>query len=519
MTISVTLTVNESILARRQLNEISTTITSKPTASAASLKLNPTSNTIQISSAQPTDTYTSYQRIQSAAFSNIKQDDAYSLAVANRLNGNSDTGIQNGLKLLPDLLESGESSYKQDIRQYSSFRPSNNNGKTEEIDLVGFQDREKKNLANLTLQLKTKDGDVINFSLNTYQGDGKGEDGYVSGFNGIVVSFEFEGELSAAEREQIDTFIQKLAQQAEQFFRGNDVDIKQLDLSSFSKFEDIELSLSGGRAKHDFSFNYHDDIYTRSIKISLNGDRSELVVDKSSLNNEILTKQSQQSYEELLLKSTKEVHADRNITELMKDVFALGFKNLAHSNVQSGRQQSPNQTNGDNSLVGLPDFTFSLNSKNERPNQQYRPSEYQGFSIDLSLKTKVEKNSVTGKEVLTQTQSFSLKGAYYSPVGLLQSPDFDSQTYKYTKLDRTSEHVTQLISQNNKLISAISTESGENKTKTIEYEMGKKVDEKTDRSQYDVVQDFTEQARQQSLNKNLQLLDLVMIDPYQIPQN
>jgi len=518
MKIPVLLTASSPKVIGQEIKDNSAYTIPKPVAPVAGSTLISSNNTIQISAAQANDTYASYQRVQSTTFSNVEMADEHSIALANRLNGNH-SDIPNGLKLLPGLLESGESSYKQDIRQYSSFQPTSKNGNTEAIDLIGFNDREKKNVANLALQLKTKDGDVIDFSLKAYQGDGQGRDGLVSGFIGIEVSFDFEGELSEVEREQIDTFIQKLSQQAEKFFRGKDIDIEALNLSSFSEFEDIELALSDGRAKHNFSFNYHDDKDTRSIKINLNGDHSELVVDKSSLGAAVLSKQSQQSYEELLLKSTREVHADRKIKALMKDVFALGFKNIVPSNKHSDFQQSVNQPKGVNSLVGLPDFTFSLNSKIERPNQQDRPAEYEGFSIDLSLKTQIEKNTVTGKESTTQTQNFSLKGAYYTPVGILQNPDFDSQTYKYTTLERTSEHVTQLISQNNKLISAVSAESGENNTTTIEYHMGKKIDEKSDSSKYDVVQDFTEQARQQSQIQNLELLEFVMIDPYQIPKN
>jgi len=516
MKIPLILTASSSILTGHNVKDISAFSNAKPYVSKATSELISSSNTIQISIAESADTYESYQRIQRTTFSNIERTDEHSLTLAHRLNGNGNgngTGIQGGLKFLPNLLESKDSSYQQDIRQYSSFRPSSKNA--EEIDLIGYNDREKKNIANLTLQLKTKEGDVIDFSLNTYKGDGKGKDGYVSGFNGIEVSFEFEGELSPAEREQIDDFIQKLSYQADRFFRGNDVDIDNLDLSSFTKLEDIELSLSGGRASHDFSFSYHDDMKMRSIKISQSGDRSELTVDKSSMGAAVLTKQSQQSFEELLLKSTREAHADRNVTKLMKNVFALGFKNLSPSIEPSGPQQSTKQPMANSSLIGLPDFNFSLDSKIERPNQAYRPSEYQGFSVDLSLKTKGEKNSITGKEILTQTQNFALKGAYYTPVGLLENPDFDSQTYKYTKFERSSEHVTQIISQNNRLISAFSIESGENNTTRAEYHLGKKVDENSDGSKYEVVQEFTERLRHETQNKDLIFLDLLMINPYQ----
>ncbi|OUR61274.1 hypothetical protein A9Q73_11320 [Bermanella sp. 47_1433_sub80_T6] len=144
-----------------------------------------------------------------------------------------------------------------------------------------------------------------------------------------------------------------------------------------------------------------------------------------------------------------------------------------------------------------------------------QPNEYEGFKLNLSLKTHSYKYVENRTETISQKQNFHLTGAYYTPLEGADEPDFANQNYKYTELDRVSEKITQLVTKDNQLILAMSTEQGEFNKTTQEYRDGKLVDEDSEFSGYSQITEFTELAQQENKLQTRELLNTVMIDPYQ----
>lgn len=460
--------------------------------------------------------YDEPKQIQLIAYSAVERaEGVVSTFAQGSLRSSAESRLQNAPLQLGELLERGDKSYTQDVRQYTRFESFGVEGKSSSVDLAGFNDIKNTQSASVMLQLTTKDGDEINFSLKSYSGYGRGEDGRSAGFEGVEITFDFEGDLSKEEQEQIDVFIEKLNQAANGYFKDANIDMKALDLSGFTSFSDVELSLRGGKVSGEslrFDLSFHDDDDARSIKVNLNGDRSELSVDKNSLGSTVSEQQkiaALTEYLDLLDQSADEAQAKESATSLMKDTFSIAFNNLEFD------AKNAVETQNTKSLIGLPDFEYSFESKGERPNKEYRPLEYQGFSVKLSLDTQVQQSDLDDKSIITQTQQFDLSAAYYSPAGQMKRPDFDTQTYQYTKLDRSSEKVTQLVSEHRQLVSAITTESGENNSHMLEYQFGKVVDEDVDGSSYAEVKEFTEQAKQEAGVQDLELLSLLVVDPYQ----
>ncbi len=456
------------------------------------------------------------------------------------LNTHSGVSLTGGALRLSELAGSGNNSYEQDIRQYSKYKNSQDTSESRNtINTEGFQDLKYDKDSHLELKLKTKDGDTINFSLQAYTGTGENSDKERAAFKGVKVSFEFEGKLSEEEKKQLDAFSQNIDAMVQQLASSTDFDFNQLDLTSLTSFSDIEIAFkpSGFDARTDteLKLSYQDTQTERSIDVDFLGHTSTLNIDKTSIGVDAKGKQKQdglQQYLDILDSSAREAHAEGSASQLMKNIFEAGFKGLGLEETESQNNEPKDaskiilnnlQTDAekeihDKTLVPLPDFDFSFDSKIEKPNEENKPNEYQGFKVDVSLNTELVSDTTGYHVTATQTQKFELSGAYYSPLDGLEKPDFENGNYKYTELERSSEKVTTVKTEQGKLVSAITAESGENHSVTLEYQMGKLVDEDKDDSRFLEVTDYTQLALQEFEFQSKELLKTVMIDPFEVNQ-
>ncbi len=490
---------------------------------------------------QEPNVYSEPKRITRLAFSNpVEVSNSTKQFAQSSLNTHLGVSLSGGALRLSELVDSGKNSYEQDIRQYSNYESyQGRRDSREAINIEDFKDLKYNKNESLTLKLKTKDGDTINFTLQGYTGSGETPDKEGAIFKGVKVSFEFEGKLSQQEKDQLNTFTQNIDQMVKQLSSSKDFDFNQLDLTSLTSFSDIDIAFKpSGSAKEittELKLNYKDTETERSIDVDFLGHQSQLDIDKTSLGAGASSQQQQkglQQYLTILEDSAREAHAQDSASSLMKNVFEAGFKGLgldeAESNNKNAIDASKLSLNSienesikdihNKTLVPLPDFDFSFDSKVENPNKENMPLEYQGFKVDLSMVTQIKEDQNEQKTTAIQTQKFELSGAYYSPLDGLDQPDFENQNYKYTQIDRSSEKVTTIQTEHGQLLSAITTESGESSSKTLEYQMGKLVDEDEDSSSFLEVTDFTELAKQESEQQSHALLKTVMIDPFETTQ-
>ncbi|MEY8204378.1 MAG: hypothetical protein RPR40_04810 [Bermanella sp.] len=439
---------------------------------------------------------------------------------------NATEQLNSGVLHLPKLASLGE-DYQQDIRQYAQLSTPDENRHYQAMDPTGFVDKKSEDLASINLQLKTRDGDTINFSLTSYKGYGRGDDERPASFSGIRVSFEIEGDLTPKELKQLEAFSQTIQQASSRYFNSGQLDMAELDLSALSQFSDIELSfLNNGDGSGDrhLKMRYHDDHETRAIEVSLNGHTSNISIDKTSLGMDVSAQQSQQALEQyliLLKDNASEARAQPAAADLMLSMFNLGFANL-QDEAKAALSQAPIDVAAasaeqpiKNGLVGLPDFTFSFEARTEMPNAKHQPLEHVGFSVNLSLKSRVNEDVGSNTESISQTQKSHLSAAYYAPLDTWDNVDFKYQNYQYIQLQRSSEQVTNLITQDNELILAAATEEGTFHKTTQVYEMGQLEDENTEHAEHAQISHFTELAKQESEQQTMALLNLVMIDPQQ----
>jgi hypothetical protein len=468
--------------------------------------------------------YTQPKRMTRTTFSNPENANASSQQLANNsFNSHFGVTLAGGASRLSQLLSDGEKSYEQDIRQYSNFYMGQK-GNGAEIDIGGFTDIENKKDASLTINLTTKDGDTITFSLQGYRGYGKSEESMGSMFKGIKVSFEFEGTLSDKEKKEIDAFTQNIDELMSQLSSDANLDLGQLNLGSLSTFSEVNLSFKpspfGEVTDTQLEIDYSDNDTDRTINVNFLGHKSQLNIDKTSLALTATEQQRQQGilqYLSLLDSSAQEAHAKDSATNVMKQVFEAGFSNLVEEE-KDPKDLNDTQQLHNRSLVALPDFNFSFESKIETPNEENRPLEYEGFKLNISMATQIEQDEDSDKVTATQTQKFGLSAAYYTPLEGLDAPDFKDQNYNYTVLERSSEKVTNVESDKGEVKSANTLESGENKRVGLEYRMGKMVDEDIDTNNFLELTDFTELAGIKDETLTQELLNTVMIDPYNIKQ-
>ena len=488
---------------------------------------------------QDYDVYTVPKRITALTFSQPTQvSSSIKQFAQSSLNTHSGVSLSGGALRLSEFASSG-TSYEQDIRQYSKYENSQSTHESKNtINTDGFQDLKFDKDSHLNLKLKTKDGDTINFSLQAYTGTGENSDKERASFKGVKVSFEFEGKLSEQEKNQLDAFSQNIDQMVQKLSSSTDFDFKQLDLTSLTSFSDIDIAFkpSGFDARTDteLKLSYQDTQTERSIDVDFLGHTSRLNIDKTSIGIDAKDKQKQdglRQYLDILESSAREAHAKGSASQLMTNVFEAGFKGLGledeaqdNKNIDDNKISLNNlQTDAEKeihnkTLVPLPDFDFSFDSKIEKPNEENKPGEYEGFKVNLSLNTDLVSDSTGYHVTATQTQKFELSGAYYSPLDGLKQPDFENGNYKYTELERSSEKVTTVKTEQGKLVSAITAESGENHSVTLEYQIGKLVNEDKDDSRFLEITDFTQLALEDSATQQKELINTVMIDPYEVNQ-
>lgn len=444
--------------------------------------------------------------------------------------------VAGGVSRISELLARGDTEYEQDMRQYTTHSFPTKNGEYPPIDLEKFQERDNDSDKGLNLTLKTKDGDTIHFSLEHYQGYGvtEGEtaieengievtDKRHSRFQGVKIGFSLEGQLSNEEKLQLDVLVAKLEGINTGYFDTGEFALSELDFSQFDLMSDVDLSFHR-QGKEMFAFKYHDDDLQRTIEFG----RAKIAIDKTSLGMSFSTEQQEQAIQEyiaLIQESAKEVKAGESDLNIMLDVFQLGFKGLGLSEDEEAEKEladgSPIKAMAEtgetirNSVIPLPDFDFSFSSEKSRPNAIKQPGEYVGFDLNISLKSLVHEDSSEARMDIVQTQKFELTGAYYEPLDHLERVDFKNQNYKYTTVHRESEKVNHLLIQDGLIEKAQSSEQGEAKIHTRIYEEGELVDEMKDILAFAHYEDFTELAQKQEDRQTQDMLETLVIDPYQ----
>ncbi|WP_396587465.1 hypothetical protein [Bermanella sp. R86510] len=443
--------------------------------------------------------------------------------------------VQGGALHLSELLSRGNAEYQQDMRQYSTYSFPTKSGEYPPIELSNFNEQKREYEQGFTFQLKTKSGDVINFSYDLYSGYGqtvgeeiKTENGVIytdirsTSFRGASMNFNIDGELSQKEQLQLNELSEKLEGITTAYFDKGNFDIRQLDFSQFDTLSDIDITFSA-KDKPDFKMHYHDDFFERSISVNTANREIEIIIDKSSIGMTFSAQeqaQAKQAYLSLLQDAGREAKASSGDTNLMSAVFDMGFNNLARKEKENTNDidrialQSLNNTVG-RGLVALPDFDFSYNSAISRPNAENKPNEYQGFQVSLSLNTIISENTDTGRLDIVQTQHFKLKAAYYEPLDHLKAVDFENQNYKYTQLSRESTQVTRLLVQDGLLESALSEAKHDYKRTTWEYEEGILINKHEIVDSQGQLKDFTELAKVKREQQDKDLLESIIIDPYQ----
>lgn len=451
--------------------------------------------------------------------------------------------LQGGGSRLAELFESGSGSYSQDIRSYSFFASVDKGAAPPKLNLETFKERSTEDNQTLNLTLKTKDGDTITFSLRQYEGKGKTEsevvatgpegdlirEGKSAFFQGTEVKFEVDGELSSVERKQLAEFAKKLEGFSNKFFEDGKANLKSLDLTGFSVINKLELETTGG-GQQPLQLTYQDSSEARRVSVSVGSDKAEINIDKTNqlIFNSGGKQQAIDHYLDLLDKGAKEAKGGRHQTNLMKDVFQLGFANTEEdqkkSDLEEGKRDTTIRLNpgqakpgeqeklSRDAFIPLADFSFNFSSHKSRPNQAHQPGEYSGFNIDLSLKNNQRESAE--QTITEQKQHFKLKGAYYEPLPHLKLVDFENQNYQYTQVEREANKTTRTIVEDGKLIVATTEEEMKAEKQVLQYSEGKQIKNEITEDEFAKIKDISGLLLDKEQQVS-QILQEVLIDPYQ----
>lgn len=471
------------------------------------------------------------------SISNTTQNSEQTQRFANQLNDEKSDNRFKGLGTrFNELLDKPNEPYQQTLRRYSYTSQNSSAGN---VDFSEFEVSSKTKTQAFNLDLKTKSGATIQFSIESFNGRGKNPDtlvyefedfsvyniGQGASFRSTEISFEVEGELTKAEIKQLKEFSENLEAFSNALFNDANPSLKALDLSSFDVISELNLNSMGGTSK-PLTLEYKNSDEERFIDVNYDGNKAQ--IDLTKLSQMVYSEQSKEQvlehYLGILRDSAEKAQADDIQTLLMQDVFAAAFdvgdselaqaKELEQERTTelAGRDASDAEKSKD-ALLPIPDFSFHFVSHKERFNIAEKPEEYSGFSLELSVHTKQETEGPT--TTTTQQQDFKLEGAYYEALGLLEEPDFATQTYRYNEFKYDVSNTVTTATGNQQLLSASLEKTNDNFESSKDYYKGKLIDDKKDEPKPEAkLLDFTERLGLEADLTQKQILEEVLIDPF-----
>lgn len=386
------------------------------------------------------------------------------------------------------------------------------------------------------MELTTKDGDTVKFSVA--YGVNMGESGI---FPTMSLEFSVDGELSEEEQADIDALVQSLSTELDRFVKSGSVDLSRLKLPELDSIADLNLEVKdrSNRARaelwdgNSLKLKFSSDGGENRLSVDLNGDKVEVsgvASHFSSVVDEAKLEQSKQHFMQLISDNVQDAHGSREQAKLIKDAFAM-LQGLAgddnEDKTNSGDQKpiavnlgdvkteaaiaasAPANVRDQSLLTGLDDFELSFVSHKEQPNIDQKPMEYQGFSLNLSQQTNVRGN--IGFESIEQKQDLSLKAHFYEPVSYLEDTDFETQTYRYSVLDKSASTTSIQNYDSFELQSAVVFASSNENLNTIEFQLGKLVSDVSVPKHSESVQDFTTVLAAFEGEQQLNLLDQILL--------
>ncbi|HTH95018.1 MAG TPA: hypothetical protein VL550_07280 [Rhodocyclaceae bacterium] len=463
-TSSLTPLLNTS-LALQQSNApgiVSTPSSSTGTSSAGSTQVTLTTqsaNTASLTYTKPVSPLTAVTAWESSA-----NDDLTSLMAKNFQSSTlADRFNDMGKTLLASLANGGGN----DSQSVMNFQP----GQTPDASLIQTSQQVLHTTANnqITLNVTTKSGATAELSL------GSSDDGLAAQ---IKVT---NGTLTDADRKALSS----LADGFQQAIDGLSSSTPSLNLSGLTQFDpnvlssvDLHASLQDSNGKTQ-TMEFHADAKQRSISAHMDSGTVNVSVDTSQLTQLGNAQQQTQAINAYLKQfddALQRGHGDATLMSLMKQAFSDMVTTNGSANQPTNAGITLNDT-GRSLLTGLPDFSASIKETPKSVNPM-RPSEVDQFSYQVSQQTTIMGSEQADYSV-TQLQESHLSASYHTtlsgssdePLGL--KTDKNSQNYRYYQIDDSASSQSQFSYGNGELIMAMLTQSAQQNTHMIQYELGK----------------------------------------------
>ena len=203
-------------------------------------------------------------------------------------------------------------------------------------------DNEENDNYRFELSVKTKEGDIVNITFDSSQGYDESTGNTVDGF---ALSYQVEGDLSAAEHQALTEVLSGVGQMADEFFKVNqnsyskyvpvgqsDFNVDFLATFDYQELSGFDVSFSTtegqqlGQSENNLDLSYHVD---------------------QALNKQALTYQSQAGINEIDFALDMSMIGGQDVTQMQQYIATLD------KNLEDSRQNST--TEGDTSAFGKKD--------------------------------------------------------------------------------------------------------------------------------------------------------------------
>ncbi|BFM14477.1 hypothetical protein R50073_06600 [Maricurvus nonylphenolicus] len=451
-----------------------------------------------------------------------------------------DQRLASGLEDFNDSSRWGRTAFtlgdliKGDYTEYQQHAENSISSAKTELGALALDNRKAFSTttqAELTLQLTTRDGDVITFSYAMNAGMAEQKDAGTYSFQEIALNYSVEGELSEEEKTALAEFAKGLGAFARDFFTNPEAtpDLGSLKLFDSKLIAGVNLELQGSDAS--FELTLEDAEETRKLDITWTNNESQwdsgAKEGRSSNTLQLLINkhgatEGRHIQKDLALSQQQDI-----IRESLTDARATSQQQNYIQNAFSAIHQDlyflPPE-GSDAMVTGLADYSLTFAGELELP---MRSSEvldakvgetaenlkgnqnsglYEGIKdFQLSQETTIEES----RDLLeiTQQQKMKLDADFFSAAPHLENPDFSHQTFIHHTIEREFEIVSHQQYDDLDLISATISQHYSNQETITEYNEGKVVDRWEKNKQVDKLVDNTELLRDGVTHQ--QQLDLV----------
>ncbi len=305
---------------------------------------------------------------------------------------------------------------------------------------------------SMTVQIRTKDGDVIDVELGTVT-NAKGE-------KSLTFMMTVDGELSEKEMKAIDEVAQSLGKVADRYFSDGEAALNELRGLDNDLLGGFSLKLQKGDESLQLNYNVSKLDGSMQLDGKFNGYSFDVrrEAGHSLVDDTLLDNPQYQQYLQLIEESGQEYGTDNETVRFMKDGLGALFGLSVSAEEQHVKQVDTETKALSDFHSNLPDFEASFDSPVFV--NKYHPADKSFMSLTMSQESSLEKTD-SGEISLTQNFKYQQSIHTFESLPGHAGPDLKHGDYIIQRQEKDEQVVRELELNNSRPVVATEYRMGD----------------------------------------------------------